>query len=181
MKASWAVLSPMTQMIKLFAAASTQPSQHLLPTRMVEKIVRTQDKQSSRNTSESISSFISVIFPRIDLQVCISKLRWRNLRNRTPSLFVVSETPRPGLELRQSLNLPRRTEPDYWHRHFTNNSDCVIDWARISARSGSIPGTFQECAKHIGGLPSRPKPMPLRPWGWVSLGRPLTRPSLRPY
>src|SRR6185369_6448646 len=125
----------MTQMIKLFAAASTQPSQHLLPTRMVEKIVRTQDKQSSRNTSESISSFISVIFPRIDLQVCISKLRWRNLRNRTPSLFVVSETPRPGLELRQSLNLPRRTEPDYWHRHFTNNSDCVIDGARISARS----------------------------------------------
>src|SRR6185369_1749390 len=83
----------MTQMIKLFAAASTQPSQHLLPTRMVEKIVRTQDKQSSRNTSESISSFISFILPRIDLQVCVSKLRWRNLRNRTPSVFVVSGTP----------------------------------------------------------------------------------------
>jgi MreB/Mbl protein len=27
----------MTQMIRLFAAASTQPSQHLLPTRIVEK------------------------------------------------------------------------------------------------------------------------------------------------
>jgi hypothetical protein len=58
-------------MIRLFAAASTQPSQHLLPTRMVEKIVSTHDKQSSRNTSESISSFMSFIFLRICLQVCI--------------------------------------------------------------------------------------------------------------
>ena len=77
----------MMQMMKLFTAASTQPSQHLLPTRMVEKIVSTQDKQSSRSTSESISSFILVIFLRIDLQVCIrgydgvtfvtSSYRWR--------------------------------------------------------------------------------------------------------
>src|SRR5258708_798710 len=66
MKPSCSVLSPMTQMIKLFAAASTQPSQHLLPTRIVEKTVRTQDKQSSRNTSESTSNFIWPIVPRID-------------------------------------------------------------------------------------------------------------------
>jgi hypothetical protein len=37
MKPSCAVLNPMTQMIRLFAAASTQPSQHLLPTRIVRK------------------------------------------------------------------------------------------------------------------------------------------------
>jgi hypothetical protein len=32
------------QIITLFAAASSQPSQHLFPTRMVERIVSTQDK-----------------------------------------------------------------------------------------------------------------------------------------
>ena len=61
----------MTQIIRLFAAAKAQPSQHLFPTRMVEKTVSTQDKQSSRNTSESISSFISTIFLPKDLQMCI--------------------------------------------------------------------------------------------------------------
>lgn len=71
----------MTQMIRLFAAASTQPSQHLLPTRTVEQIVSTQDKQSSRNRSQSISSFISAIFLRNDMQVYIERLRWRNPRN----------------------------------------------------------------------------------------------------
>jgi hypothetical protein len=148
----------MTQMIRLFAAASTQPSQHLLPTRMVETIVRTQDKQSSRNTSESISSFISVIFPRIDLQVCIQSYHGVTFVTVGLPYSLSRETPRPELELRQdaSLNLPKRTEPDYWHRHFTHNSDCVIDRARISARTGSVPRTFQECAKHIGRLPSRP-------------------------
>ena len=56
------------QMIKLFAAASIQPAQHLLPIRMVEQIVSTQDKQSNRHTSESISSFIPVILLRIHSQ-----------------------------------------------------------------------------------------------------------------
>lgn len=65
MKPNCAVLNPMTQMIRLLAAASTQPSQHLLPTRIVEKTVSTQDKQSSRNMSDSNSNFISAIFPRI--------------------------------------------------------------------------------------------------------------------
>jgi hypothetical protein len=55
----------MTQMIKLFAAASPQPSQHLLPTRIVETTVRTQDKQSSRNMSESTSNFILPIVLRM--------------------------------------------------------------------------------------------------------------------
>jgi hypothetical protein len=65
MKPNCAVLNPMTQMIRLLAAASTQPSQHLLPTRIVEKTVSTQDKQSSRNMSDSNSNFIASIFPRI--------------------------------------------------------------------------------------------------------------------
>ena len=34
----------MTQMIRLFAAANTQLSQHLLPTRIVDKIVNTTDE-----------------------------------------------------------------------------------------------------------------------------------------
>jgi hypothetical protein len=55
----------MTQMIMLFAAASTHPSQHLRPTKIVEKTVSTQDKQSSRNTNESPSNFISPIFPQM--------------------------------------------------------------------------------------------------------------------
>jgi hypothetical protein len=49
----------MTQMIRLLTAASTQPAQHLLPIRIVEKTVNTQDKQSSRHTSESTSNVIS--------------------------------------------------------------------------------------------------------------------------
>src|SRR6266436_4559110 len=85
MKASCAVLNPMTQMIRLFAAASTQPSQHLLPTRIVEKIVRTQDKQSSRNTSESTSNFISTIVPRMGTWCCDQRPPEHNLGNRSAS------------------------------------------------------------------------------------------------
>jgi len=65
MKPNCAVLNPMTQMIRLLIAANTQPSQHLLPTRIVDKTVSTQDKQSSRNMSDSNSNFILAIFPRI--------------------------------------------------------------------------------------------------------------------
>jgi len=54
----------MTQMIRLLTAASTQPVQYLLPIRIVEKTVNTQDKQSSRHTSESTSNLISSIFTR---------------------------------------------------------------------------------------------------------------------
>jgi hypothetical protein len=90
MKPSCAVLNPMTQMIRLFAAASTQPSQHLLPTRIVEKIVSTQDKQSSRNTSESTSSFISTIFPRIWRQLRRSRMRGHNLGNLPEALSLAS-------------------------------------------------------------------------------------------
>jgi len=39
-----AVLSPMMQTTMLFMAASAQPSQHRLPIRMVETMVKTQDK-----------------------------------------------------------------------------------------------------------------------------------------
>src|ERR1700682_3237594 len=86
MKPSCAVLNPMTQMIRLFAAANTQPSQHLLPTRIVEKTVSTQDKQSSRNTSESTSNFISAIFPR---------MVWLVLRSRPRRLPNLSSCPSP--------------------------------------------------------------------------------------
>jgi len=48
----------MAQTIRLLAAAITQPIQHLLPTRIVEETVSTQDKQSSRHTSESTSIFM---------------------------------------------------------------------------------------------------------------------------
>jgi len=44
MKPNCAVLIPIMQIITLFAAASTQPFQHLYPTRIVERIVSTQDK-----------------------------------------------------------------------------------------------------------------------------------------
>ena len=81
MKLSCAVLNPMTQMIRLFAAASTQPSQHLLPTRIVENTVSAQDKQSNRNTSESTSNFISAIFPRMVWLVQRSRQQRRNLGN----------------------------------------------------------------------------------------------------
>ncbi len=64
MKPSCPVLNPMTQMIRLLIAASTQPVQHLLPIRIVEKTVSTQDKQSSRHTSENTSNLISSIFTR---------------------------------------------------------------------------------------------------------------------
>ncbi len=52
----------MAQMRMLFAAARTQPSQHLLPTRIVEKTVRTQDKKSSLSTSENKSNFMMSTF-----------------------------------------------------------------------------------------------------------------------
>ena len=39
-----AVWNPMTQMIKLFTAASTQPCQHRLPTKIVEPMVSAQDR-----------------------------------------------------------------------------------------------------------------------------------------
>jgi hypothetical protein len=97
MKPNCAVLNPMTQMIRLFAAASTQPSQHLLPTRIVEQTVSTQDKQSSRNTSESTSSFISVIFPRIGWLVRRSKPRGHNLGNLMRlRLATVARAPSPA-------------------------------------------------------------------------------------
>jgi len=37
------VRKPMTQMMMLLIAASIQPSQHRLPTRIVERIVKTQE------------------------------------------------------------------------------------------------------------------------------------------
>jgi hypothetical protein len=81
MKPSCPVLNPMTQMIRLLTAASTQPVQHLLPIRIVEKTVSTQDKQSSRHTSESTSNLISSIFTRKERLVPRSKEVRRNLRN----------------------------------------------------------------------------------------------------
>jgi len=90
MKPSCAILNPMTQMIRLFAAASTQPSQHLLPTRIVENTVSTQDRQSSRYTSESISNFISTIFSRMVWLVLRSRLRRRNPGNLRRSVWLNS-------------------------------------------------------------------------------------------
>jgi len=108
----------MTQMIRLFAAASTQPSQHLLPTRMVEQIVSTQDKQSSRNTSESICSFIWVIFLRIDLQVCIRGYDGVTFVTLRPSVFAISGNTRARdwrtFQPDASFNLPKRARPNYW-------------------------------------------------------------------
>jgi hypothetical protein len=43
MNPNCAVRSPMTQMMTLLMAANIQPSQHLLPTRIVERIVKTQE------------------------------------------------------------------------------------------------------------------------------------------
>ena len=71
----------MTQMITLLTAASTQPCQHLLPTRMVEQIVSTHDKQSRRHTSESTSNLISSIFTRKERIVPRSKEVSHNLGN----------------------------------------------------------------------------------------------------
>jgi hypothetical protein len=108
----------MTQMIRLFAAASTQPSQHLLPTRMVEQIVSTQDKQSSRNTSESICSFIWVIFLRIDLQVCIRGYDGVTFVTLRPSVFAIPGNTRARdwrtFQPDASFNLPKRARPNYW-------------------------------------------------------------------
>jgi hypothetical protein len=53
-------------MIKLLTAAITQPVQHLLPIRIVEKTVSTQDKQSSRHTSESTSSVMIDLHPEVE-------------------------------------------------------------------------------------------------------------------
>src|ERR1700730_1479995 len=90
MEPSCAVLNPMTQMIRLFAAASTQPSQHLLPTRIVERIVSTQDNQLSRNTSERISNFISAMLARDSGLFCDSRARRRNLGNLRCSVWLGS-------------------------------------------------------------------------------------------
>jgi hypothetical protein len=79
MNPNCAVFNPMTQMIRLFAPASTQPSQHLLPTRIVEITVGTHDKQSSRNASESTS--IIRYFPADRELVRRSRMQERNLGN----------------------------------------------------------------------------------------------------
>ena len=73
----------MTQMIRLLTAAITQPVQHLLPTRIVEKTVSTQDKQSSRHTSESTSSFI--IYLRSEVE---ARLRSEEVRDNLGNLGV---------------------------------------------------------------------------------------------
>ena len=40
---NWPVRNPMTQMTRLFTAASAQPSQQRRPTRIVERMVKTQE------------------------------------------------------------------------------------------------------------------------------------------
>src|ERR1700726_3970869 len=44
MKPSWSVLKPMMQTSMLLTPASAQPSQHRRPTRIVDEMVRMQDK-----------------------------------------------------------------------------------------------------------------------------------------
>lgn len=44
MKPSCAVRTPMTQMIALFTPARTQPSQHRRPSRIVDRMVNTQER-----------------------------------------------------------------------------------------------------------------------------------------
>ncbi len=70
MKPSCPVLNPITQMIRLLTAAITQPVQHLLPIRIVEKTVRTQDKQSSRHKSESTSNLMFYLHSEVEAFVC---------------------------------------------------------------------------------------------------------------
>jgi hypothetical protein len=106
----------MRQMITLFAAASTQPAQHLLPTRIVEQIVSTHDKQSSRNTSESISSFICY-FRADRLAGVHSRLRRRDPRNLDFPYSPSRRTPGPRTgELACSTPLFQiRAVPKYHH------------------------------------------------------------------
>jgi hypothetical protein len=70
----------MTQMIRLLTAAIIHPVQDLLPTRIVEKTVSTQDKQSSRHTSESTSSFMFYLHPEIEARLRSDEAR-RNVGN----------------------------------------------------------------------------------------------------
>jgi hypothetical protein len=44
MKPSWSVLKPMMQTSMLLTPTSAQPSQHRRPTRIVDEMVRMQDK-----------------------------------------------------------------------------------------------------------------------------------------
>jgi len=67
-------------MIRLLTAAITQPVQHLLPTRIVEKTVMTQDKQSSRHTSESTSNFMFYLHSEVEARVRSEDVT-RNLGN----------------------------------------------------------------------------------------------------
>jgi hypothetical protein len=67
-------------MIRLLTAAITQPVQHLLPTRIVEKTVMTQDKQSSRHTSESTSNFMFYLHSEVEARVQSEEVT-RNLGN----------------------------------------------------------------------------------------------------
>jgi|HubBroStandDraft_4_1064222.scaffolds.fasta_scaffold461107_1 hypothetical protein len=80
MKPSCPVLNAIKQIIRLLTAAITQPVQHLLPTRIVEKTVRTQDKQSSRHNSESTSNFMFYLHSEVGARP-ISEDVTRNLRN----------------------------------------------------------------------------------------------------
>src|SRR5580704_14779742 len=90
MKPSWPVLNPITQMIRLLTAAITQPVQHLFPTRIVEKTVRTQDKQSSRHTSESTSSFMFYLHSEVEARLRSEEMT-PNLSNlRIPVMQSVS-------------------------------------------------------------------------------------------
>ena len=83
MKPSCPVLSPMTQMIRLLTAAITQPAQHLLPTRIVEKTVSTQDKQSRRHTSERTSNFM--FYLRSEVEDCLRPEEVRRNPGNLPS------------------------------------------------------------------------------------------------
>ncbi len=74
----------MTQTIRLLTTAITQPAQHLLPIRIVEETVSTQDKQSSRHTSESTSIFMFYLHSEAEARPRSEEVR-HNLGNLGPS------------------------------------------------------------------------------------------------
>jgi hypothetical protein len=109
----------------LLNAAITQPVQHLLPTRIVEKTVSTQDKQSSRHTRKSTSIFMFYLHSEAEACPRSEEVR-HNLGNTGPSWGVpyISESeirvapPPSGLELiSQIVELPGLGQPFFTQSH----------------------------------------------------------------
>src|ERR1700683_961388 len=94
-KPNCAVRNPIKQMTMLLTAARSQPSQQRRPTKIVETIVRMQDKKSSRKNTET-SPQISM--PQQGLVGCNPQQKWGYERYRPKGLKPRIKSAYPGVD-----------------------------------------------------------------------------------